>query len=95
MYIPKVYSIHYTLRKKQNVKKISFGQKKLHKKCTVFFLAFNSAEAQGPVVSTKSIPCNIKMIEKQHKFLLPHLWFLSCNKKFQNSAWVGAPQKVT
>ena len=38
----------------------------------------------------------LKKIEKLHTALLPDLWFLSCNKKFQNSvisAWVGAPQK--
>ena len=37
----------------------------------------------------------IKRIEKPHIVLLPDLWFLSCNKKFQNSmisAWVRAPQ---
>ena len=39
----------------------------------------------------------IKMIEKPHTVLLPDLWFLSYNKKFENSmisAWVGAPQKT-
>ena len=38
------------------------------------------------------------MIEKPHTVLLPDLWFLSCNKKFQNSiisAWVGVPQNWT
>ena len=39
------------------------------------------------------IPFKIKIIEKPHKVLLPDLWFLSCNKKFENSmisAWVEA-----
>ena len=27
----------------------------------------------------------IKVIEKPHTVLLPELWLLSCNKKFQNS----------
>ena len=39
-----------------------------------------------------------KNTEKSYTVLLPDLWFLSCNKKFENSvksAWVGAPQKVT
>ena len=33
-----------------------------------------------------------------HTVLLPDHWFLSCNKKFENSkisAWVGAPKKLT
>ena len=37
----------------------------------------------------------MKIAEKPQKCLLPGLWFLSCNKKFQNSmisAWVGVPQ---
>ena len=41
------------------------------------------------------IPFKIKITEKAHTALLPDLWFLSCNKKFQNSmisSWVGAPQ---
>ena len=36
----------------------------------------------------------MKIIEKPHAVLHPHLWFLSCYKKFKNvmiSAWVGAP----
>ena len=37
MYILKAYSIHYTLRQKVNVKKISFGQKKQCKKMPSFF----------------------------------------------------------
>ena len=40
----------------------------------------------------------IKIIEKSHTILLPHLWFLSCKKKFWNSmisARVGAPKKLT
>ena len=44
------------------------------------------------------IPFKIKIIEKPRMVLSPHLWFLSCNKKFENSmisAWVGAPQKLT
>ena len=55
------------------LKKYPSDKRNFTKNALFFFLAFNSAEAQGPVVSTKSIPCNIKMIEKQHKFLLPHL----------------------
>ena len=42
------------------------------------------------------IPFKIKVIEKPLAVLLPDLWFLSCNKKFENlmiSVWVGAPQK--
>ena len=44
------------------------------------------------------ISFKIKIIEKPHIVLLPDLWFLSCNNKFENpmiSAWVGAPQKLT
>ena len=36
-------------------------------------------------------------IETPHTALLPHLWFLSCKKKFENSmifAWVGATPKL-
>ena len=43
------------------------------------------------------IPFKIKIIEKPHTVLLPDIWFLSCNKKFENSmisAWVKAPQKL-
>ena len=44
------------------------------------------------------IPFKIKIIEKPYTVLLPDLWFLSSNKKFENSkisAWVGAPEKLT
>ena len=44
------------------------------------------------------ILCKIKIIEKWHTLLFPDLWFLRCNKKFENSvisAWVGPPQKLT
>ena len=44
------------------------------------------------------IPFIIKIIKKPHTVLLPDLWFLCSNKKFENwmlSAWVGAPQKLT
>ena len=44
------------------------------------------------------IPFKIKIIENSRTVLLPHLWFLSCIKKFYNSmipAWVGALQKLT
>ena len=44
------------------------------------------------------IPLKIKITEKTRTVLLPNLWFLSYNKKFQNSmisAWVGVPQKLT
>ena len=37
-------------------------------------------------------------IEKLRTVWFPDIWFLSCNKKFENSmisAWVGAPQKLT
>ena len=40
----------------------------------------------------------IKIIEKPHTFLLSVLWFLGCNKKFEDSmipTWVAAPQKLT
>ena len=43
------------------------------------------------------IPFKFKIIEKSLIFLLPAVWFLSCNK-FQNSvicSWVGALQKLT
>ena len=43
-------------------------------------------------------PFKIKAIQKPHIVLLPDLWFLSWNKKFENSmvsVWVGAPQKLT
>ena len=43
------------------------------------------------------IPSKIKIIEKPHPLLLPGLWILSCNKKFENwktSVWVRAPQKL-
>ena len=43
-------------------------------------------------------PSKIKIIEKPHTVLLPGVWFLSCNKKFENSrtsACIGAPQKLT
>ena len=39
----------------------------------------------------------MKILEKPHTVLLPDLWFLSWNKKFENtmiSEWVRAPQKV-
>ena len=39
-----------------------------------------------------------KKIEKPHTVLLPDLWVLSCNKKFENSmisVQVGAPKKLT
>ena len=36
------------------------------------------------------LPFKIKTIEKPHTLLLPNLWFLSCNKKFESSKfWVG------
>ena len=34
----KVYSMHYTLKKPQMLKKISLGQNKRHKKCANIFL---------------------------------------------------------
>ena len=40
----------------------------------------------------------MKIIEKPHTDLLPDLWLLSYNKKFENSVistWVGVPQKLT
>ena len=43
------------------------------------------------------IPFKIKVTEKLPTVLLPDLWFLSCNKNFENSmisVWVGAPQKL-
>ena len=36
MYIPKVYSIHYTFRLNTNVKKNSFGKNQRYKKCRLF-----------------------------------------------------------
>ena len=44
------------------------------------------------------IPIKTKIIENSHTVLLSDLWFLSCNKKFENTvitAWVGALQKLT
>ena len=41
------------------------------------------------------ISFKIKIIAKPHMVLLPDLWFLCCNKKFENSmisSWVRAPQ---
>ena len=60
----------------------------------VIFL-FNKMHGLCDFKTWKRIPFKIKIIEKPHIILLPDLWFLSCNKKFQNSmifAWVGAPQ---
>ena len=40
-------------------------------------------------------PFKIKIIEKPHTVLLPDVWFISCNQKFENSiisSGVGAPQ---
>ena len=44
------------------------------------------------------ISFKIKTIEKPHIYLLSDLWFLRCNKKFENSTisvWAGALQKLT
>ena len=44
------------------------------------------------------ITFKIRIIEKPQTVLLLVIWFLSCNKKFENSmipVWVGAPQKMT
>ena len=43
------------------------------------------------------MPSKIKITEKPHTVLLPDLWFLSCNKKFENSMiskGVGALPKI-
>ena len=59
-----------------------------------FIFLFNKMHGLKNVI----IPFKIKVIEKLHTVLLPDLWFLSCNKKFENSmmsTWVGAPQKLT
>ena len=47
---------------------------------------------------TSTIPLKIKIMKKPHTQRSPDLWFLSYNKKLENSmiyAWVGAPQKLT
>ena len=41
-----------------------------------FIFLFNNIHGLFDVI----IPYKIKIIEKQHKVLLPDLWFLSCNK---------------
>ena len=59
-----------------------------------FIFLFNKMHGLKNVI----IPFKIKVIEKLHTVLLPDLWFLSCNKKFENSmisAWVKAPQKLS
>ena len=45
IYILKVYSLHYTLRKNTNVKKLSFGESKQYNKCPIFsFVSSNSSQ---------------------------------------------------
>ena len=142
IYILKVYSIHYTLRWKQNVKKkllrIKLTLQKMHSfsfsklqlitvallirnsyfswktwfislklcigfsifdsvsfllnSCYYYFYYFRSTEKNW------ALPFKIKIIEEPNTVLLPDLWFLSCNKKFENSmisTSVGAPHKLT
>ena len=61
-------------------------------------LYFYSTKSMAYLTLKRSIPFKIKIIGKPHILLLPDLWLLSFNKKFQNSAisaWVGATQKLT
>ena len=49
-------------------------------------------------LSNVIIPFKVKILQKPQTVLVTDLWFLSCNKEFENSvisAWVGAPQKLT
>ena len=61
-------------------------------------LYFFSTKSMGSCLWNVIIPFKIKITETPHTALLPYLWFLSSNKKFQNSiisAWVGALEKLT
>ena len=56
---------------------------------------WNCMKSIGSLTLKRDNSIQNKNIEKPHTVLLPDLWFLSCNKKFENSmisAWAGAPK---
>ena len=68
--------------------------------CLAFVKLYISVQQNAWILWLKSIiiPFKIEIIGESHIMLLPDLWFLSWNKRFENSlisSWVGAPQILT
>ena len=63
--------------------------------CFVFIKVyiFFQQKSMDPLTLNVIFHFKIRIIEKPNTVLLQHVWFLSCNKKFENlmiSAWVAA-----
>ena len=76
----------------------SWSTRSIFLKLCVGFSISDSVSLLFIFLSNVIVPFKIKIIAKPHTVLLPDLWFLSCDKKFENGmvfAWVGASQKLT